>query len=247
MKIINNNSIKKIKKEKPVFNLYLQNNFIEAYYNTTLIQQKIISYIAYHYYENKYSIIKTSFQELIDKTGINNNYISIRKNLIKLQDVKFITNENNISNSSSIVIKTLYDEKSCYTVIELNPMFEKILEFDTIGKTSYTIYDLNNIKNLNSCYSIKLYQLLKQYNSSFRNTRVIPLEKLKLILGCSKYDNENNIISLKYKTFGAFKQKVLDKAKIEINKHCDISFDYEVKKKKKKKVNAIVFFINQKV
>ncbi len=239
--------MKKVEEENSVFNLYLQNDFIEACYHTTLIQQKIISYIAYHYYENKSSTIKTSFKELINKTGINNNYLSIRKNLINLQDVEFIIDKNNKFNSSSIVIKTIDDEKSCYTAIELNPIFEKFLEFDNIEKTSYTIYDLNNIKKLSSCYSMKLYQFLKQYKASFKNSSVIPLEKLKLILGCSKYDNENNVICLKYKTFGAFKQKILDKAKLEINKYCDISFNYEVKKRKNKKVNAIVFFINQKV
>jgi plasmid replication initiation protein len=82
-------------------------------------------------------------------------------------------------------------------------------------KTQYLRYDLKNVLRLSSSHAIRLYELLKQFESS--GYRIIPLQELKELLGVAdKYDRYYN-----------FKVKVLEYGKKSLSQHTDISFDYQ--------------------
>src|SRR5690606_36842431 len=102
-------------------------------------------------------------------------------------------------------------------------------------KEKFTTYQLENVVRLNSVYSIRIYELLKQYERLKK--REFPLEELRSVLG---------IEPTKYKQYGHFKSKVLLGAQNEINKKTDIQFDFN-EFKSGRKVIGIEFIINSKV
>lgn len=102
-------------------------------------------------------------------------------------------------------------------------------------KRKFTSYQLINAVQLRSGYSIRIYQLLKQYKNTVAKTREIEFIELRKILG----------IENKFKMFGDFKRKVLEVAKKEISESTDIRFSYSTRKIERR-VNWIIFFIYPK-
>ncbi len=109
-------------------------------------------------------------------------------------------------------------------------------------KSQFTTYDARNILKLPSTYSIRIYELLKQYEKI--GTRKFDLEELKQIIGVVEEMDENGKKTLKdsYPLFGNFKQRVLLKAKKDLKKYTDISFEFEPFKRGRK-VAGLKFFI----
>lgn len=106
-------------------------------------------------------------------------------------------------------------------------------------KERFTSYRLEYIIALKSIFSIRLYELLKQYENSKHKTRFFDINELKDLLEINK----------KYSSYGMFKKRILLTAQEEINKKTDISFDFfeitEDKKSEKgrKKIVGIKFVI----
>ena len=94
-------------------------------------------------------------------------------------------------------------------------------------KDRYLSYDLNNIAYLSSPYYVRIYELLKQYEKI--GHRRFTVDDLKF-----KMELEN-----KYKSYGHFKQDIIEPAKRNIGQYCDISFEYEEVKKGRKVVELL--------
>lgn len=99
-------------------------------------------------------------------------------------------------------------------------------------KSQFTMYDVRNILKLPSTYSIRIYELLKQYEKI--GWRLFQLSELKSILG----------IEDKYKLYGHFKKRVIQKAQNDLSEFTDIKFTFE-EIKKGRAVNKIKFFIQK--
>lgn len=97
-------------------------------------------------------------------------------------------------------------------------------------KNRFLLYDIRNILRLPSTYSIRMYELLKQYERIGK--RRFSVDDLKDILGASDA----------YPLYGNFKQRVIEKAKSDLLKHTDIRFTYE-EKKSGRAVSDLVFYI----
>ena len=89
-------------------------------------------------------------------------------------------------------------------------------------KSSFLKYQLKNIVQLRSTYSIRIYELLKQYEKI--GERTFDLYELREILGLGVEE---------YKLYGNFKRYILQPAKREIPKKTDICFEFQEKKRKK--------------
>ena len=100
-------------------------------------------------------------------------------------------------------------------------------------KERFTPYNLKNILPLTSSYSIRIYQLLKEYENLGKRT--FELEDLHDILEIPK----------SYKIYNRFKEKVLHVAEAELKEHCDIYFTLK-EKKRGRKVTELVFTIHSK-
>ena len=82
-------------------------------------------------------------------------------------------------------------------------------------KSQFTMYDVRNILELPSTYSIRIYELLKQYEKI--GWRLFKLAELKSILA----------IEDKYKLYGHFKKRVILKAQADLAKFTDIQFTFD--------------------
>jgi plasmid replication initiation protein len=118
-----------------------------------------------------------------------------------------------------------------YMELEFSP---KLKPYLLQLKERFTTYRLHNVMQLRSVYSIRIYELLKQY--ALIGTRLFELDDLKFILGIEK--NE-------YEKYGHFKSKVLKVAQKELNEKTDISFEFE-EIKSGRKVAKINFIIHKK-
>lgn len=103
-----------------------------------------------------------------------------------------------------------------------------ILEFKSQG---YTRYQLENVLRMKSSYSIRIYELLKQYQNMTTDYREFSLEELKEYLGIDPEE---------YTKIFNFEKWVLKVAEKEINEYTDIKITYE-KIKKGKRVARIRF------
>ena len=99
----------------------------------------------------------------------------------------------------------------------------------------YTEYDLKQVSELQSEYSIRLYELMMQWGSVGK-TNKIALDDLRQKLGV-KHDQ--------YQTMCNFKARVLDLAKKQINEHTDITADY-IQHKTGRAVTGFTFTFKQK-
>lgn len=97
-------------------------------------------------------------------------------------------------------------------------------------KQQFTIYDIRNVLQLQSTHSVRIYEVLKQFERI--GERTLEVKEIKEILG----------ISGKYKSYNSFKIRVIEQAKKELTAKCDIAFDYE-EIKVGRKVEAIRFII----
>lgn len=98
-------------------------------------------------------------------------------------------------------------------------------------KERYLVYDIRNILSLSSVYSIRIYELLKQYFKIGKRRFLI--DELKTLL---------SIEPSEYALYGHFKERVIKKSQKDLYEHTDIYFEFE-EELSKKKVIAIVFHI----
>ena len=101
-------------------------------------------------------------------------------------------------------------------------------------KANYTSYSLIHVANLKHTYSIRIYELCKQYHPKIAE-REIKIDRLRLLL---------TISDKKYANASAFRKRVLDPSVKEINEHSDIHLSYEMKKKGRK-YDSVTFTISR--
>jgi len=126
------------------------------------------------------------------------------------------------------------DSESEYgeVAITINPTIKPLISFRK--NVPYTKFLLSNILRMNSKHSIRLYEILKQYEQ--KKIRTIALQELKDIMGLSK----------QYKTYKPFRIKVLEVACTEINKVSDIKVSF-TPIKTGRRVTEIKFTITSKL
>jgi len=103
-------------------------------------------------------------------------------------------------------------------------------------KEQFTQYYLKNISQFKSQYSIRIYELLRQYIGL--GLREIKLDELKKILGIAEGE---------YHQFGHLRSRVLEPSRQEINKKTDIEFKWKPKKHVRKIVAIEFYDIKNKI
>ena len=91
-------------------------------------------------------------------------------------------------------------------------------------KKQFSKYELRYIVHLQSAHAIRIYEILKSHQ--FQKTIDLDVDYLKVILEVSE----------KYKLYGDFKRKIIDKAQGDLAQFCDIGFSYRELKAGKKVV-----------
>jgi plasmid replication initiation protein len=207
------------------------NSLIEAHYELSLTEQKIILFFVSKIRINdenfhRHTISVEEFCELIGYKG-RPRYTELseitKKLLSKVVEIKVGDKLKQFQWVSYVEYNT---GKGTITL----EFHEKMKPFLLQLKKEFTSYKLKNIMKLKSIYSIRIYEILKKWQPL--KEVEIPLKELRKMVGAAN----------KYAEYSNFKLKVLNVAKRELNKLTDIRFDFE-EIKSGRKVVAIRFLI----
>ena len=197
------------------------NNLIEArYILTTLEQRFILSLVSKIDKQDKelcdYEITLKELAELM-RIEITNMYVEIGKLADRLMSRVMTIKTPHGWKKLQWMSYCEYDSKKAVIICSFHP---KLKPFLLHLKEQFTFYKLNVITQFQSIYSVRIYQMLKQYKKiGYREFR---LDELKEILGLKK---------TQYSAFKDFRRWVLNQAKKEFERKdesgkfkCDLTF-----------------------
>ena len=208
------------------------NYLIEASYRLTITEQKIVYMVISMIDKNDvdfkdYEFRVTDFIQLLGLKG-QSAYTELKgiTRLLRSRTFTIKTDKQEIQTGwvSDVVYKD-GEGKISFTISKyLKPFLLQL-------KSYFTAMELNNLIQLKSGYSTRIYELLKQYQKL--KERTFELDELKkiLVIENKSYDIYNNL-----------KQKVILPAQQELKEKTDISFEFE-EIKTGRKVTAIRFII----
>jgi plasmid replication initiation protein len=209
------------------------NELIESTYKLSLQEQRILLVMASKVQPNDetlktYRFRARDFIEIIgNKPGTG--FYSYLKDIVNGLQTKVLTiKKDGKQRNYNWVITSIYEDNEGYITLQFHP---ELKSFFLQLKEKFTTYQLENVVRLNSGYSIRIYELLKQYEKIKRRKMLI--EELRHFLA---------IEPTKYKQYGHFKSKVLLVAQNEINEKTDIQFEF-IEIKTGRKVTGIEFII----
>lgn len=171
-----------------------------------------------------YRISVTEFARLaeIDKTHISRDFKKII-NGIDEKSFWFETDER--LGKIHWVLTPDYHKKDGVIELRLDPRMKDYL----IGlKQNFTEYELFNIMALKTKYAITIFELLKSYQ--YKASTNIGLCEFKEIISAN---------TASYKSFGIFRQRVLDPAIDDINLNTDLDVTYKCLDVKKKEMKSL--------
>lgn len=210
------------------------NNLIEASYKLTTQEQKIILLVASMIQPDdvdfkEYYIDVQLFMQLIGVIG-NSKYEELKAITKKLKERVLIIKDlvEDTETQVNWVSSFTYYNKQGYVQIRFDPALKP---YFLNLKNRFTQYQRKYVLSLKSFYSIRLYELLKQYEKI--GERYFAIEELKKILGISPEQ---------YELYGDFKRKILKRAEKELPEKTDICFKFK-ERKLSRKVIGIYFFI----
>jgi plasmid replication initiation protein len=234
-------------KNKGIALVKKSNQLIEARYNFSVWEMRFfLSVIAQiHRDDDDFKVYRVWFRDIVKTFGLNKNHNSydlLRDGANKLMDKSFyVRYEDNGSQRETryhILRKIDYSTQGKEEGrVESQEFIDITIEqemkpFLLQLQRNFTTYDLRNIVKL-GVYPIRIYELLKQYETFGKRT--LGYEELKTMLELEHYS-----------AFGTFYQRIITPAVEEINKNTDL-YVYEVDKiKEGKKVVALEFLFRRK-
>lgn len=205
-----------------------------TYFNS-VIQLKLLSrFIVEIISKPKNDLYEIEINEVLKTFGINKKDTPRIKKLAKAM-MKPLEVPEYIRKKTGFNLSVLFTDVDIsdppYIKFEVN---KKLKPFVLELKNNFSFYFLKNVSNLSSSSSYRLYELLKQWQDGKNNRGwfSVELEELKSVLG----------VENKYKLYGHFKERVLNKNQKELLEKTDIRFTFE-EKKRGRRVERIVFNI----
>lgn len=223
------------------------NKLIEANYSLSTLQQKVllkaISIIEPGDTKHIYKFSIMDFAESVDLRGSKTIYKQMATICDQLTDLKkfFIKKKDGGIAYINWVASAEYIPKEAVVEVEFS---QKLMPYLVELKEQFTSYYLANVMALKSSYSIRLFELLKQYEPLKK--RIIDLEQLRRQVGTTVEDKDGKIIKEDYPLYGHFKSRILLTAQKELKQKTDIYFDF-TEIKEGRKVVAIEFEIKENI
>jgi plasmid replication initiation protein len=235
---------KNLKKQKRDISLIRKSNdFIESRYKFDIWEMRfflsVLSKIERD--DQNFEIYRVKYRDIIKDFGLvsNNAYAMLRegaKNLMKKTVTLNYEKDGVVRSEMYHLIRKidyLQDGQVLKNDVETHEYIdvkveEELKPFLLQLSKNFTAYDLKNVAKLGT-YSIRIYELLKQYESIGKRT--INVEEMKLMFDLTK----------EYPLFANFYQKVIEPAIKEINKHSDLRVATPEKIKDGKRVEALRF------
>lgn len=213
--------------------LVKSNYFIEASYKLSLQEQRITYILTTKIEKNDEEFKPYRFGQKEISNILKNHKFTMAELIKTIDSLRnkelVIRKENSVLTTKWLSSAEYFDDGTmelCFDT-KLKPYLLQL-------KDKFTSLDFDNAIKFKSTYSIRMYELLKQYKSI--GERVLEIKDLreKFCIGEDEYERYND-----------FKRKIIIQAQNEINKNTEINFDYE-EIKKGKKIVAIKFNINSK-
>lgn len=213
--------------------LIVKSNFIvEASYKLTLGEQRVIYVLTSMIKpdDKEFKTYRLTVKEFAEILGTKNKDLYSRVS----QYVEGLRERDLTIVKEKSILKTKWLSSAEYFIddgyVEL--CFDpKLKPYLLMLKERFTKLSLEQMVSFKSQYSGRIYELLKQYESI--GQRSFKVDELKSLLGIG-FDE--------YAQYGLFKQRILNKAKEEINSGSDLLIDFE-EFKKARKVESIKFII----
>ena len=203
------------------------NSLIEANYNLTKMQQKLlIKAISLIEPGSKQQIYKFSISDFASQVNLSKSktvYSQMHAICDQLTNARSFKIERDNGNIAFInwVASAEYIPKEAVVEIEFS---QKLMPYLFDLKKRFTQYYIANVMSLNSSYSIRLFEILKQYEAIGK--RVVDLEELRKMVGTT-VENQDGTITIDYELYGHFKSRVLLPAQKELKQKTDIYFDFK--------------------
>ncbi len=170
--------------------------------------------------------------DFVDYTGTNNKamYDRARQITKSLMGKVLEIPQDNGHLQVTFISRARYERGKGYVELSFDPILKPYL---LQLKERYTQYDVRNILPLQSFYSQRIYELLKQYSRI--GERKMAVGELREILR----------LSIAYDHYGSFKKRVILQAQRELDKNTDLSFEF-TEIKTGRKVTHLHFKINDR-
>ncbi|MDA3780050.1 MAG: replication initiation protein [Bacteroidales bacterium] len=219
------------------------NKLIEAKGRLSLLEQKLFASLVSEITpeDRDFKTYYLEIKHLAEFTGTKSKdiYEDLKQASRHLIKNEILIEKENDDGTKSFLVTGLFSsaqhkDGSGILEIQFDPNLKPYLLAINGKNTPFTKYMLKNILKLSSAYSIRIYELLKQYLKAHR--RKFEMTELRAFLG----------VEDKYKRFEAFERRILKVAKEEINEHTDIDIDYE-KIKHGRRITHIEFSIRSTV
>lgn len=216
--------------------LVVQHNaIVEARYKLTVEEQRLIKTLVsqIHRDDEDFKTYEIRIIDLAKLLGISDTsyYDRVKKVTKKIiGNVLCFTDESGNEVQTSWISSAKYYKGKGIVALRFDPELKPyLLQLNTL----FTWYELGNILRLKSMYSIRIYELLRQYRKLKK--REFTVESLKSTL---KIDSE-------YPLYKDFKKFVLVPSQKEISEKTDI--EYAISEiKKGRKVIGLIFYIKEK-
>lgn len=217
------------------------NQIIESAYTMTTTEAKIIAKLTSMIKKDDEDFKEHTFKvrDLLRELGLGEkNHIALEQSIDKLMsriiEIKLDTKNKKGDNDVlkiTFVSSCIYKHSTSEIVLRYDPNLKPY--FLQLNQ-NFTKYFLKNILELKSFYSIRIYEMLKQYEKL--KERVIEVEQLRKML---------EIQPSEYKLYADLKKRVLLTAEKEINEKTDLFITFE-EIKTVRKITAVRFKIEKK-
>jgi plasmid replication initiation protein len=213
------------------------NNLVEARYRLSLQEKRVILWLASQIHPNDedfkdYQLSINDFSNLI-KSQTQPQYKQMRKVFDRLMQ-RLLTIQIPEKGETLVthwVSSARYQHKKGYVILCFDPQLKPYL---LQLKKEFTKLNVSELLELNSIYSVRIFELLGQYLSI--GNRKIEIKDLREYCG---------IEAKEYKAYGMFKKKVIKRATIEINAKTPYEITYK-EIKESRRVGAIEFTIKKR-
>lgn len=213
-----------MKKQENNLTVVKKNDLIENFvFNATELELQILNYAVATTnprWENDNAIYRILIPDLVKIFKKNNNrsWEQYRVALSRLMKRTYAYDDDHHKHIENLIIRTTshkYDKT--WLEFKFNGYISK--RISNLTKL-FTQYDIKNIAMFKSRYAFMLYEFFKMKLSKNNNKYVQKIE----------IDNFRKNLNLtdKYPIFKDLKNNVLEKAKININRHSDICSNYEI-------------------
>jgi plasmid replication initiation protein len=181
--------------------------------------------------EHEFEITVQEMSDLFDENR-DNVYRDLKKSCKKLRSAFITTSDSEKEREINWVSTAEYWKDESKVVIVFN---NAVLPYLTSITEKFFKYKLADVKDFQSVYSLRFYELLHQFQTGGSGSQEIEIDELRRVLNLEE----------KYSTFGELKRSVIDKAITEINMYSNLTVSYG-ERKRGKKVVAIQFAFETK-